>query len=156
MWGQPELSPAQVIFLAFRLGRHKRGRALLGVLEAADVSDLFRALVPVGRIEAVRQEYLVFKTAAGDYLVFSPSSRGSSSYHMTKVTAEKVEALAKVVGKGHTTGSLMKEKKLEGAFGSGDRTAMRFDILIGLYVLTAMGKVKMERSGRNLVFTKKG
>ena len=120
------------------------------------VSDLFRALAPMGAIEAVRQEYQVFRTAGGDYLVFSPSSRGSSSFHMTKVSAEKVEALARVVGKGDTTGSLMKEKKLEEAFDSGDRISMRFDILMGLYILTALGKVRMERSGRKLVFSKIG
>ncbi len=120
------------------------------------VSDLFRALVHVGTVEAVRQEYQVYRTAQGDYLVFSPSSRGTSAFHMTRVQAEKVEALAKAVGKeGATTGSLMKERKLEEAFGSGEKVVMRFDLLMALYVLTALGRVEMQKSGRNLVFKSK-
>ena len=126
-------------------------------MERRGVSDLFRALVPVGTVEAVRQEYEVFRTAGGDYLVFSRSSRGTSSFHMTMIDAAKVEALAKVVGRqGVTTGSLMKDGKLEEVFGAGDKVATRFDLLIGLYVLTAMGKVEMMKEGRNLVFRKKG
>lgn len=125
-------------------------------MDGEDVSSLFRAIVPVGTVEAVRQRYLVFRTAGGDYLVFSPSSRGSASFHMTVVAAEKVATLAKVVGRGDTTGSLMREKRLEESFGMEDKVATRFDILMALYVLTAMGKVEMEKSGRNLVFSKMG
>ncbi len=125
-------------------------------METTKVGDLFRALVPVGNVEAVRQEYEVFRTAGGDYLVFSPSSRGSSSYHMTLIGSEKVEALAGALGKdGATTGSLMKSGKLEEAFGTGGNVAMRFDVLIGLYVLTASGRADMKKEGRNLVFTRR-
>ncbi len=125
-------------------------------MEPTKVGDLFRALVPMGNVEAVRQEYEVFRTAGGDYLVFSPSSRGSSSYHMTIVGSEKVEALAGVLGKDDaTTGSLMKSGKLEGVFGAGDNVAMRFDVLMGLYVLTASGRADMKKEGRNLVFTRR-
>jgi hypothetical protein len=128
-------------------------------MDRGGVSDLFRALVPVGNVTAVRQEYQVFRTAGGDFLVFSPSSRGSSSFHMTLVEAVKVDALVKVVGKKRvTTGSLMKDGKLEEVFGPGDMVAtrfdlLRFDLLMALYVLTALGKVEMTKSGRNLVFT---
>jgi hypothetical protein len=88
-------------------------------------------------------------------VVLSPSSRGTLSYHLTLVSADKVEALSEAVGKeGTTTGSLMKDKNLEEAFGPGDKVAARFDILMGLYVLSALGRVEMERSGRNLVFRK--
>jgi hypothetical protein len=119
------------------------------------VSDLFRALFPVGTVKAVRQEYQVFKTSGGDFVVLSPSSRGTMSYHMTWVPAGKVEALSKAVGKeGVTTGSLMKDERLEGAFENTDKVATRFDILMGLYVLSALGRVQMEKSGRNLVFRK--
>ena len=119
----------------------------------SDVSDLFRALAHVGTVEGVRQEYRVFRGAGGDYVVFSPSSRGSLSYHMTVVSAEKVDALYEVMGKsGVTTGSLLKDKRLEDAFGRGDKVAARFDILMGLYVLSALGKAAMEKEGRNLVF----
>jgi hypothetical protein len=124
-------------------------------MEQGSVSDLFRALIPVGTVEAVRQSYQVFRAAGGDYVVFSPSSRGASSFHMTLVSAEKVDALAKVIGKGGvTTGSLMKERKLEESFGPSGGVAMRFDLLMGLYVLAAMGKLEMKKEGRNLVFTK--
>ena len=121
---------------------------------AREVSEFFRAVIPVGKVEAVRQEYQVFKTAGGDYLVFSPSSRGSSSFHMTCVSGDKVVALAKAVGKGDTSGSLMKNKGLEESFGSDDRVAMRFDLLMGMYILAASGRVTLERSGRNLVFSR--
>jgi hypothetical protein len=124
-------------------------------MDNAGVPDLFRALIPVGSVEAVRQEYQVFRSAGGDYVVFSPSNRGSSSYHMTLVQAAKVDAIARVVGKqGVTTGSLMKEPRLEEAFGPRDKVAVRFDLLMSLYVLTAMGRLEMKKDGRNLVFTK--
>ncbi len=121
-----------------------------------DVSDLFRAILPVGTVEAVRQQYRVFRTSTGDFLVFSPSSRGTLSFHMTHVPASKVEALSAAVGReGVTTGSLMKVKKLEEAFGTDDKIAMRFDILTSLYVLAALGEVEMKKEGRNLVFSRK-
>ncbi|HEY6283403.1 MAG TPA: hypothetical protein VIW22_05705 [Nitrososphaerales archaeon] len=121
-----------------------------------EVSDLFRALVEVGIVQAVRQEYQVFRSAGGDFAVFSPSSRGSSSFHMTFVQAEKVEALGKMLtSDGVTTGSLMKDKRLEEVFGSGKKVAKRFDLLMALYVLTALGNAEMERSGRTLVFSKR-
>jgi hypothetical protein len=121
----------------------------------SDVSDLFRALVHVGGVEAVRQQYRVFRSAAGDYVVFSPSSRGTLSYHMTIVPSDKVDALYEIMGKdGVTTGSLMKDKRLEESFGPRDKVAARFDVLMALYVLTALGKAEMEKEGRNLVFRK--
>lgn len=125
-------------------------------MEQSDVSDLFRVLVHVGTVEAVRQNYQVYRTAGGRYLVFSPSNRGSTSFHMTVVPEEKVEALAKLLGKEEvTTGSLMKEKKLEGVFDLEDKVAVRFDLLMGLYVLTAAGRAEMKKSGRNLGFTRR-
>ena len=125
-------------------------------MEGGGVEDLFRALVPMGKVEAVRQVYEVFRTAGGDYLVFNPGSRGSSSYHMTLISSTKVEALISAMSEeGVTTGSLTKDSKLEEAFGMKDKVAMRFDILIGLYILAAMGRVEMKKEGRNLVFTKR-
>lgn len=119
----------------------------------SDVSDLFRALVHVGKVEAVRQQYRIFRSAGGDYVVFSHSSRGSLSYHMTVVSSEKVDAVYEVMGKSAvTTGSLMKDKRLEDSLGQGDKVAARFDLLMALYVLSAVGKVTMEKEGRNLVF----
>ncbi len=121
-----------------------------------EVSDLFRALVEVGSVQAIRQEYQVFKSAGGDFVVFSPSSRGSSSFHMTRVPAENVEALGKMItNDGVTTGSLMKDERLEGVFGSSEKIAKRFDLLMALYVLTALGKAEMKKSGRILVFSKR-
>lgn len=125
-------------------------------MEQTDISDMFRALIHIGTVEAVRQQYHVYRAATGDYLVLSPSSRGSSSYHMTQVPSEKVEALERVIGKGGvTTGSMMKEEKLEEVFGPKENVAKRFDLLMGLYVLTALGKVEMKKSGRNLVFSRR-
>jgi len=120
-----------------------------------DVSNLFMALVEVGRVRAVRQEYEVFRSAGGDFVVFSPSSRGSSSFHMTRVPAENVEALRKMLtSDGVTAGSLMKDERLEEVFGSDEKVAKRFDLLMALYVLTALGKAEMKKSGRILVFSK--
>jgi len=114
------------------------------------------ALVEVGRVRAVRQEYEVFRSAGGDFVVFSPSSRGSSSFHMTRVPAENVEALRKMLtSDGVTTGSLMKDERLEEVFGSDEKVAKRFDLLMALYVLTALGKAEMKKSGRILVFSKR-
>lgn len=125
-------------------------------MQKGSVGDLFRALVPVGNVKAVRQEYWVFRTAGGDYLVFSPSRRGSSSYHMTLLSSGKVEALAAAIGKEEvTTGSLMKDTKLQASFGGGDKVALRFDILIGLYILVAAGRAEMKKDGRNLVFSER-
>ena len=121
-----------------------------------EVSDLFRALVEVGTVQAVRQEYQVFRSAGGDFVLFSPSSRGSSSFHMTFVQVEKVDALGKMLtSDGVTTGSLMKDERLEEVFGSGEKVAKRFDLLMALYVLTALGKAEMKKSGRILVFYKR-
>ncbi len=125
-------------------------------MSRADVSGFFNALVPVGTVEAVRQEYQVFRTAGGDFLVFSPSNRGSLSFHMTHVSATKVQALSKVVGKEEvTSGSLLKDGRLEDAFGSEDKVAMRFDLLMCLYVMVAQGSLEMEKEGRNLVFRRR-
>jgi hypothetical protein len=121
-----------------------------------EVADIFRALMPVGTVEAVRQKYEVFRTAGGDYLVFSPSSRGSSSYHMTLVSSATVGTLAVAMGKeGVTTGSLMKDSRLEKALGKRDKIAKRFDILIGLYVLAAAGRAEMKKEGKKLIFTRR-
>jgi hypothetical protein len=124
-------------------------------MSTEDVSGLFRALAHVGSVQAVRQEYQVFRTVGGDYLVFSPSSRGPSSFHMTLVAAAKVDALERGVTKeGVTSGSLMKDRRLAEEFGEGEKSGLRFDLLMALYVLTALGKAEMGKSGRNLVFRK--
>jgi hypothetical protein len=39
-------------------------------------------------------------------------------------------------------------------FDFGDRIAARFDVLMSLYVLSALGRVEMQKSGRSLVFRK--
>jgi hypothetical protein len=125
-------------------------------MDGQRVSDLFKALGFVGSVAAVRQEYQVFRTVDGDFVVFSPSNRGASSFHMTLVGAERVEALAKVVTKeGVTSGSLMKDERVAEAFGDSDKAGLRFDLLMALYVLTAQGRAEMGKSGRNLVFTLK-
>jgi hypothetical protein len=75
---------------------------------------------------------------------------------MTRVPAEKVEALGKMLtNDGVTTGSLMKDERLEEVFGSGEKVAKRFDLLMVLYVLKALGKAEMKKSGRPLVFSKR-
>src|SRR6267143_2210604 len=120
------------------------------------ISGLFGALAPVGTVQAVRQVYHVFRTAEGMFVVFSPSNRGTTSYHMSLVEAEKVEAVAEVVTReGVTSGSLMKDEKVVEVFEGEDKAGTRYDVLMALYDLTAQGTVEMNKVGRNLVFTKK-
>jgi hypothetical protein len=126
-------------------------------MEAGDMSGLFGALAPVGTVQAVRQTYQVFRTAEGLFVVFSPSNRGTMSYHMSLVPAGKVEALGEAVTKeGVTSGSLMKDDKVAEVLGEGDKAGTRYDVLMALYVLTAQGTVEMSKAGRNLVFKKVG
>ena len=125
-------------------------------MDPADISGFFVPLTPVGQVVAVRQEYQVFRTAEGDFLVFSPSNRGSLSYHMTQVPTARVQSLAEVVGgDGATSGSLMKGGRLDEAFGGEDKVAMRFDLLMALYVLVAQGDLEMKKEGRRLVFRRR-
>lgn len=117
-------------------------------------TGLFAALAKVGSVAAVRQEYQVYRTAAGDFVVLSPSSRGSTSFHMTVVPSRDVQALADALDEGgRTTGSLVESPVLEQVFGSRSKAARRYDILMGLYVLVAQGKAEMKKSGRSLVFS---
>jgi hypothetical protein len=75
------------------------------------------------------------------------------AYHMTRVTSTKVEALRNITAKESvTSGSLMKDQRVVGAFGEGEKVALRFDLLMALYVLTALGEVETAKSGRNLIF----
>jgi hypothetical protein len=125
-------------------------------MDADAVASMFTPLAYVGTVEAVRQGYQIFRTAGGDYLVFNPSSRGGASFHMTLVSKEKVEAVEKgVTRSGVTSGSLLKDEKVAATFGPEDSLALRFDLLMALYILTALGRVDMEKSGRTLSFTKR-
>jgi hypothetical protein len=108
----------------------------------------------IGPVVGVKQEYQVFRTARGDFVVFSKSNRGSTSFHMSFVPATRVEALKQMIPKkGATSGSLLKEKKVIEMFGTEDRDALYFEVLTTLYVLAGMGVVEITKSGRNLVFT---
>jgi hypothetical protein len=124
-------------------------------MDESAISDLFRPLSFVGTVQAVRQGYQVFRTGGGDFLVFSPSSRGAASFHMTLARAPTVEAVGRALTKGGvTSGSLLKNEEVVSAFGS-EGVALRFDLLMCLYVLTAMGRAEMRKQGRNLVFTRR-
>ncbi len=110
----------------------------------------------VGPVVGVKQEYEVFRTARGDFVVFSKSNRSSTSFHMTFVPATRVETLRQAVPKnGATSGSLLKEKRVIETFGTEDRDALYFEVLTTLYVLAAMDIVEISKLGRNLVFTPK-
>ncbi len=66
-------------------GKHISNR-LSSKVDMSDggLSDLFRAVGYVGTVKAVRQDYQVFRTVVGDFLVFSSSNRGSMAFHMTR------------------------------------------------------------------------
>ena len=122
----------------------------------SEVSDLFRALTCVGAVEAVKLQYRASRTAGGDYLVFSPSGRGRLSYHLTVVSADTVDSLRGLGKGGVTTGSLMRDERIESIFGGRDKAATRFGLLMALYVLTARGDSEMTKDGRNVLFRKRG
>lgn len=108
----------------------------------------------IGPVVGVKQEYHVFRTARGDFVVFSKSNRGSTSFHMTFVPSARVETLRSLIPKkGATSGSLLKEKRVVEVFGTEDKDALYFEVLTTLYVLAGMGAVEIAKSGRNLVFT---
>ncbi|HEV2390636.1 MAG TPA: hypothetical protein VGS04_07935 [Nitrososphaerales archaeon] len=108
----------------------------------------------IGPVAGVKQEYHVFRTARGDYVVFSKSNRGSTSFHMTFDPSARVETLKQLIPKkGATSGSLLKEKGLVETFGIDDKAALYFEVLTTLYVMAALGIVEITKSGRNLVFT---
>lgn len=124
-------------------------------MDQSALSDLFRPLVHIGTVQAVRQGYEVFRTAGGDYVVFSPSNRGSASFHMALVRAGAVEAVASKLSLGGvTSGSILKDEVVAEALGS-EGVALRFDALMCLYVLTASGRANMQKQGRNLVFRRR-
>lgn len=123
-------------------------------------SDELRAILGgpeyVGRVAGVKQEYHVFRTGKGDFVVFSKSNRSSTSFHMTFVASAKAEALSLFVPeKGTSSGSLLREKKVAEIFGIEEKSSLYFEVLTALYVLAARGVVEITKSGRNLVFTPK-
>lgn len=130
------------------------GRQLADMAE--NISDSFRALVFVGVVKAIRQEYQVYRTAGGEFIIFSPSSRSPLSFHMTVVPAGNVDIVSRAAKKkAVTTTSLLGEKEVTEGFASKDSAALRFDLLMTLYVMVAAGMLEMDRSGRNLVFSLK-
>lgn len=108
----------------------------------------------VGPVTAVKQEYEIFRTGRGDYVVFSRSNRSPSSFHMTFVAASKLDVLKRFVTKdGTTSRALMNESEVTEAFGTEDKGALYFEVLTTLYVMAALGMVDITKSGRNLLFT---
>jgi len=125
-------------------------------MSEAELREILGGPEYIGPAIGVKQEYQVFRTARGDFVVFSKSNRGSSSFHMSFVSASRVTALRQLIPKkGTTSGSLLKEKKVVETFGSEDRDVLYFEVLTTLYVLAAVGAVEITKSGRNLVFTPK-
>ncbi len=126
-------------------------------MSGAGLAASFGAIAYVGTVKAVRQEYLVYRMASGDFVVFSRSSRSLSSYHMTIVPRGRAELLGRMAAKEALTSNLvLKDRRAADAFGGKDRTATRFDVLMTLYVLTAQGTLEMKKAGRSLVFTSRG
>ena len=123
-------------------------------MSAAELREILGGPEYIGPVIGVKQEYHVFRTARGDFVVFSKSTRGSKSFHMSFVSASRVATLRESIPKkGTTSGSLLKEKAVVEAFGSEDRDVLYFEVLTTLYVLAAVGAVEVAKSGRNLVFT---
>jgi hypothetical protein len=119
------------------------------------ITDPFRALAYVGTVKAVRAEYVVCRTAAGDFAVFSPSNRSPSSYHLTIVSRERAESLRRVLPEdGMTSSSALRNEVVKGKF-AGDKATQRFEVLMAFYVLVATGSVEMRRAGRSLLFRPK-
>lgn len=116
--------------------------------------EIFGGPEYVGPVRGLKQEYQVFRTPRGDYLVLSKSNRSATSFHMTFVPELRVESLRAVVPKkGTSSGALIKDKKVSDIFGVDDRDALYFEVLTTLYVLASLGAVVITKSGRNLLFT---
>lgn len=119
--------------------------------------DLRRALGGpeyIGPVSGTKQEYQVFRTARGDYAVFSKSNRSSMSFHMTLISARWVEELNRLIPReGTTSGTLIRQTEVTAVFGSEQRDELYFELLTTLYVLAALGRVDIGKSGRSLVFT---
>jgi len=123
-------------------------------MSSAELREILGGPEYIGPVVGVKQEYHVFRTARGDYVVFSKSNRGSASFHMTFVQAARVETLRHLIPKkGAASGSLLKEKAVAETFGIDDKAALYFEVLTTLYVMAAMGIVEITKSGRNLLFT---
>lgn len=123
-------------------------------MSSAELREISSGLEYVGPVVGVKQEYHVFRTGRGDYAVFSKSNRGSASFHMTFVQAERVETVSHLIPKkGATSGALLKEKEITETFRIDDNAALYFEVLTTLYVMAAMGVVEITKSGRTLLFT---
>ena len=123
-------------------------------MSGAALREIFGGPEYIGPVLGVKQEYHIFRTGRGDYVVFSKSNRSMTSFHMTFVPESRVDALRQVVPKeGTTTGSLAKDKRVAEAFGTADKQALYFEVLTTLYILAAMNFLQVTKSGRNLVFT---
>ena len=123
-------------------------------MPSSELQEILGGPLYVGPVTAVKQEYQVFRTSRGDFVVFSKSNRSATSFHMTFVPATKVEGLMGVIPKGGTTsGILLKQKKVGEIFPGESRQEVYFEVLTTLYVLAALNAVEISKSGRNLVFT---
>ena len=117
------------------------------------VREIMSGPAYVGPVAGVKQEYDVYKTARGDFAVFSRSNRGSASFHVTFIPAARVAALREAIPpEGTSTGALLKDERVASTFDAEDRDVLYFEVLTSLYVLAALGDVEVTKSGRNLVF----
>jgi len=117
-------------------------------MSSAELREILGGPEYIGPVVGVRQEYQVFRTGRGDYVVFSKSNRGSASFHMTFVHSARVEALRQLFPeKGTTSGSLLKERKVAEIFGTKDRAALYFEVLTTLYVLAPSGSSRSRKRG---------
>ena len=110
----------------------------------------------IGPVTGVKTEYHVFRTARGDFVAFSKSSRSITSFHMTFVPATWAETIREALpDAGATAGDLSKQVVVAETFGTKEKEALYFEVLTTLYVLAALGKVEITKSGRSLLFTPK-
>jgi hypothetical protein len=122
-------------------------------MASPELRDIMSGPQYVGPVTGAKSEYHVYRTARGDYVVFSGSNRGKTSFHVTFVSAANVEALKQLIPEdGTTTGSLLKDARVAEVFGIDERDALYFEVLTTLYVLTATGVVEVTKEGRTLVF----
>jgi hypothetical protein len=126
-------------------------------MASPELRDIMSGPEYVGPVLGVKSEYHVYRTAKRDFVVFTKSNRGKTSFHVTFVAETRVEALKELVPEdGTTSGALLKDARVAEIFREDDRDALYFEVLTTLYILAALSFVEITKSGRNLLFTPKG
>jgi hypothetical protein len=110
------------------------------------ISELFNGLRYVGHAQGDRNTYHVFDGSSG-YLVVAPASAGG--FYLSVVKREVPDFVARRFSGGRLTASALNRKARRA-----DLFTDRFQPLLGLYVMVALGRARKlkRREGKAMVF----